>query len=184
MAFYARCFDDEDGSKLTFDKFYTSEGTKSEIVEEKVGLFLKNLKIEPIRTIEDENEIIEDEDGNTIESSSRNYDKFTVNDGAECGKNKLAIECIKEYIKLNPGITAQEVYSIWSSLGNIVPHFLETKEQYDARKDNSKRSDAIECSGSLLYIAHNGYGSNGKADVLMNLVNEKDWGIMVKKIVK
>lgn len=177
-------FDDEDGSKLTFDKFYTSEGTKSEIVEEKVGLFLKNLKIEPIRTIEDENEIIEDEDGNTIESSSRNYDKFTVNDGAECGKNKLAIECIKEYIKLNPGITAQEVYSIWSSLGNIVPHFLETKEQYDARKDNSKRSDAIECSGSLLYIAHNGYGSNGKADVLMNLVNEKDWGIMVKKIVK
>lgn len=177
-------FDDEDGSKLTFDKFYTSEGTKSEIVEEKVGLFLKNLKIEPIRTIEDENEIIEDEDGNTIESSSRNYDKFTVNDGAECGKNKLAIECIKEYIKLNPGITAQEVYSIWFSLGNIVPHFLETKEQYDARKDNSKRSDAIECSGSLLYIAHNGYGSNGKADVLMNLVNEKDWGIMVKKIVK
>lgn len=177
-------FDDEDGSKLTFDKFYTSEGTKSEIVEEKVGLFLKNLKIETIRTIEDENEIIEDEDGNTIESSSRNYDKFTVNDGAECGKNKLAIECIKEYIKLNPGITAQEVYSIWSSLGNIVPHFLETKEQYDARKDNSKRSDAIECSGSLLYIAHNGYGSNGKADVLMNLVNEKDWGIMVKKIVK
>lgn len=177
-------FDDEDGSKLTFDKFYTSEGTTSEIVEEKVGLFLKNLKIEPIRTIEDENEIIEDEDGNTIESSSRNYDKFTVNDGAECGKNKLAIECIKEYIKLNPGITAQEVYSIWSSLGNIVPHFLETKEQYDARKDNSKRSDAIECSGSLLYIAHNGYGSNGKADVLMNLVNEKDWGIMVKKIVK
>lgn len=177
-------FDDEDGSKLTFDKFYTSEGTKSEIVEEKVGLFLKNLKIEPIRTIEDENEIIEDEDGNTIESSSRNYDKFTANDGAECGKNKLAIECIKEYIKLNPGITAQEVYSIWSSLGNIVPHFLETKEQYDARKDNSKRSDAIECSGSLLYIAHNGYGSNGKADVLMNLVNEKDWGIMVKKIVK
>lgn len=177
-------FDNEDGSKLTFDKFYTSEGTKSEIVEEKVGLFLKNLKIEPIRTIEDENEIIEDEDGNTIESSSRNYDKFTVNDGAECGKNKLAIECIKEYIKLNPGITAQEVYSIWSSLGNIVPHFLETKEQYDARKDNSKRSDAIECSGSLLYIAHNGYGSNGKADVLMNLVNEKDWGIMVKKIVK
>ena len=177
-------FDDEDGSKLTFDKFYTSEGTKSEIVEEKVGLFLKNLKIEPIRTIEDENEIIEDEDGNTIESSSRNYDKFTVNDGAECGKNKLAIECIKEYIKLNPGITAQEVYSIWSSLGNIVPHFLETKEQCDARKDNSKRSDAIECSGSLLYIAHNGYGSNGKADVLMNLVNEKDWGIMVKKIVK
>jgi hypothetical protein len=178
-------FNDEDGSKLSFDKFYTSEGKKSEIVEEKVRLFLKNLKIEPMKTIEEGNETIEDEDGNSIESSSRNNDKFTVNDGTECGKNRLAIECIKEYIKLNSGITAQEVYNTWSSLGNIVPHFIETKEQYDARKDNSKRSDPIECSGSLLYIAHNGYGSNnGKADALMNLVNEKDWGITVRKIVK
>ena len=177
-------FNDVDGSKLSFEKFYTSEGLMSEIVEGKVELFLKNLKIEPIKAIEDENEIIEDEDGNTVESSSRNHDKFTVNDGVECGKNKLAIECIKEYIKLNPGITAQEVYNTWSSLGNIVPHFIESKEQYDARTDNSKRSDAIECSGSLLYIAHNGYGSNGKADTLMNLVNEKGWGITIKKIVK
>ena len=175
-------FNDVDGSKLSFEKFYTSEGLMSEIVEGKVELFLKNLKIEPIKAIEDENEIIED--GNTVESSSRNHDKFTVNDGVECGKNKLAIECIKEYIKLNPGITAQEVYNTWSSLGNIVPHFIESKEQYDARTDNSKRSDAIECSGSLLYIAHNGYGSNGKADTLMNLVNEKGWGITIKKIVK
>ena len=177
-------FNDVDGSKLSFEKFYTSEGLMSEIVEGKVELFLKNLKIEPIKAIEDENEIIEDENGNTVESSSRNHDKFTVNDGVECGKNKLAIECIKEYIKLNPGITAQEVYNTWSSLGNIVPHFIESKEQYDARTDNSKRSDAIECSGSLLYIAHNGYGSNGKADTLMNLVNEKGWGITIKKIVK
>ena len=177
-------FNDVDGSKLSFEKFYTSEGLMSEIVEGKVELFLKNLKIEPIKAIEDENKIIEDEDGNTVESSSRNHDKFTVNDGVECGKNKLAIECIKEYIKLNPGITAQEVYNTWSSLGNIVPHFIESKEQYDARTDNSKRSDAIECSGRLLYIAHNGYGSNGKADTLMNLVNEKGWGITIKKIVK
>ena len=177
-------FNDVDGSKLSFEKFYTSEGLMSEIVEGKVELFLKNLKIEPIKAIEDENEIIEDEDGNTVESSSRNHDKFTVNDGVECGKNKLAIECIKEYIKLNPGITAQEVYNTWSSLGNIVPHFIESKEQYDARTDNSKRSDAIECSGSLLYIAHNGYGNNGKADTLMSLVNEKGWGITIKKIVK
>ena len=177
-------FNDEDGSKLSFDKFYTSEGKNSKVVEEKVALFFKNLGLIPIEISKEESEI-EDEDGNTPESNSRNYDKFTVNDGAECAKNRLAIECIKEYIKLNSGITAQEVYNTWSSLGNIVPHFIETKEQYDARKDNSKRSDPIECSGSLLYIALNGYGSNnGKADALMNLVNEKDWGITVRKIVK
>ena len=176
-------FNDEDGSKLSFDKFYTSEGKNSKVVEEKVALFLKNLGLIPIEISKEESEI-EDEDGNTPESSSRNYDKFTVNDGAECAKNKLAIECIKEYIKLNPDITAQEVYEKWTSLGSIVPHFIETKEQFDSRTDNSKRSDAVDCYGIPIYVAHNGYGSNGKADILMKLVNEKNWGITIKKIIK
>ena len=176
-------FNDEDGSKLSFDKFYTSEGKNSKVVEEKVALFLKNLGLIPIEISKEESEI-EDEDGNTPESNSRNYDKFTVNDGAECAKNKLAIECIKEYIKLNPGITAQEVYEKWTSLGSIVPHFIETKEQFDSRTDNSKRSDAVDCYGIPIYVARNGYGSNGKADILMKLVNEKNWGITIKKIIK
>lgn len=176
-------FNDEDGSKLSFDKFYTSEGKNSKVVEEKVALFLKNLGLIPIEISKEESEI-EDEDGNTPESNSRNYDKFTVNDGAECAKNKLAIECIKEYIKLNPDITAQEVYEKWNSLGSIVPHFIETKEQFNSRTDNSKRSDAVDCYGIPIYVARNGYGSNGKADILMKLVNEKNWGITIKKIIK
>lgn len=176
-------FNDEDGSKLSFDKFYTSEGKNSKVVEEKVASFFKNLGLIPIEISKEESEI-EDEDGNTPESNSRNYDKFTVNDGAECAKNKLAIECIKEYIKLNPDITAQEVYEKWTSLGSIVPHFIETKEQFDSRTDNSKRSDAVDCYGIPIYVARNGYGSNGKADILMKLVNEKNWGITIKKIIK
>lgn len=176
-------FNDEDGSKLSFDKFYTSEGKNSKVVEEKVALFFKNLGLIPIEISKEESEI-EDEDGNTPESNSRNYDKFTINDGAECAKNKLAIECIKEYIKLNPDITAQEVYEKWTSLGSIVPHFIETKEQFDSRTDNSKRSDAVDCYGIPIYVARNGYGSNGKADILMKLVNEKNWGITIKKIIK
>lgn len=176
-------FNDEDGSKLSFDKFYTSEGKNSKVVEEKVALFLKNLGLIPMEFSKEESEI-EDEDGNTPESNSRNYDKFTVNDGAECAKNKLAIECIKEYVRLNPDITAQEVYEKWTSLGSIVPHFIETKEQFDSRTDNSKRSDAVDCYGTPIYVARNGYGSNGKADTLMKLVNEKNWGITIKKIIK
>lgn len=177
-------FNDEDGSKLSFDKFYTSEGKNSKVVEEKVTLFLKNLGLIPIEISKEESEI-EDEDGNTPESNSRNNDKFTVNDGAECAKNNLAIECIKEYVKLNPNITAQEVYEKWTSLGSIVPHFIETKEQFDSRTDNSKRSYAVDCYGTPIYVARNGYGdNNGKADILMKLVNEKNWGITIKKIIK
>ena len=176
-------FNDADGSKLSFGKFYTHEGKDSKIVEGKVDLFLRNLGLSPIESSATESEI-EDEDGNMPKSSSRNYDKFTVNDGAECGKNRLAFNCIKEYVKLNPGITAQEVYEKWTSLGYIVPHFIETEEQYDSRTDNSKRSESVDCYGTPVYVSCNGYGNNGKADDLMRLVNEKDWGITIKKIEK
>ena len=176
-------FDDGEGGKLTFDKFHTTEGKESKIVEEKVDLFLRNLDLSPIENSATESEI-EDEDGNTPETSSRNYDKFTVNDGAECGKNRLAFNCITEYVKLNPGITAQEVYDNWTSLGYIVPHFIETEVQYNSRTDKSKRSESVDCYGTPVYVSCNGYGSNGKADHLMRLVNEKDWGITIKKIEK
>lgn len=65
-----------------------------------------------------------------------------------------------------------------------MPHFIETKEQFDSRTDNSKRSGAVDCYGIPIYVARNGYGSNGKADILMKLVNEKNWGITIKKIIK
>ena len=57
-------FNDEDGSKLSFDKFYTSEGMKSEIVVEKVGLFLQNLGVVPIEESDNdfESDIEEDKD--------------------------------------------------------------------------------------------------------------------------
>lgn len=34
-------FNDADGNKITFDKFYTAEGNDSKVVEEQVELFLK-----------------------------------------------------------------------------------------------------------------------------------------------
>ena len=41
-------FDDADGGKLEFAKFYTEEGKGSKVVADKVDLFLKNLGLEPV----------------------------------------------------------------------------------------------------------------------------------------
>lgn len=78
----------------------------------------------------------------------------------------------------NPTKSAEEILSDWLSLGNIVPHFVESKEQYEARTDNSKRSHEISCAGTVIY-ARNGYGSNGKVLVLKDAVNQKNWGITI-----
>lgn len=44
-------FDDKDGSKLTFAKFYTEEGRNATVVTEKVAVFLENLGVEPVESM-------------------------------------------------------------------------------------------------------------------------------------
>ena len=180
-------FKDVDGTELSFAKFYKSDMKGDAIVQkDKVELFLNNLGVEEFKdgsipSVEPE----EDEDGNQESSPStgRDYTKFSINGVGNYAKNNLAAECVKKYIELNPTKTAEDVLNDWRSLGNIVPHFIESKEQYDARTDNSKRSHEIACGGAVIYVAHNGYGNNGKVLVLMDAVNQKDWGITIQKNV-
>ena len=180
-------FKDIDGTELSFAKFYKSDMKGNAIVQkDKVELFLNNLGVEEFKdgnipSVEPE----EDEDGNQESSPStgRDYTKFSINGVGNYAKNNLAAECVKKYIELNPTKTAEEVLNDWRSLGNIVPHFIESKEQYDARTDNSKRSHELACGGAVIYVAHNGYGNNGKVLVLMDAVNQKDWGITIQKNV-
>jgi hypothetical protein len=180
-------FKDVDGTELSFAKFYKSDMKGNAIVQkDKVEIFLNNLGVEEFKdgNIPSE-EPEEDEDGNQALSPStgRDYTKFSINGVGNYAKNNLAAECVKKYIELNPTKTAEEVLNDWRSLGNIVPHFIESKEQYDARTDNSKRSHEIACGGAVIYVAHNGYGNNGKVLVLMDAVNQKDWGITIQKNV-
>lgn len=180
-------FKDVDGTELSFAKFYKSDMKGNAIVQkDKVELFLNNLGVEEFKdgNIPSE-EPEEDEDGNQESSPStgRDYTKFSINGVGNYAKNNLAAECVKKYIELNPTKTAEDVLNDWRSLGNIVPHFIESKEQYDARTDNSKRSHEIACGGAVIYVAHNGYGNNGKVLVLMDAVNQKDWGITIQKNV-
>ena len=182
--FEGSIFKDADNSELAFNKFYNVDVKGNTIVQkDKVELFLNNLGVELIENRQEE-EPEEDEDGNDMSTSttaSRNYDKFSINGVGRYAKNNLASECVKKYIELNPGITAEEVMNNWSSFKNLVPHFMESKEEFDARTDNSKRSHEIQCNGSVLYVAHNGYGSNGKAQVLMDAVNQKGWGLTIER---
>ena len=180
-------FKNVDGTELSFAKFYKSDMKGNAIVQkDKVELFLNNLGVEEFKdgNIPSE-EPEEDEDGNQESSPStgRDYTKFSINGVGNYAKNNLAAECVKKYIELNPTKTAEDVLNDWRSLGNIVPHFIESKEQYDARTDNSKRSHEIACGGAVIYVAHNGYGNNGKVLVLMDAVNQKDWGITIQKNV-
>ena len=175
-------FKDEDGSLLSFNKFYTvGENRKTMVVEEKVMRLLQNLGVMPTN-YDIEEDTVEDEDGNTISSSSRDYSKFSINGIGKFGKNKLASECMKKYIELNPVMPVETVLANWRKLGNIVPHFVESKEEYEARTDNSRRSYGIPCGDSVVYVTHDGFGNNGKVFTLIEAVNNMDWGITLSKV--
>lgn len=185
-------FKDEDadifklGAKSpTFDQFYTEDAKTGDIKAdtEVVRLFLVDkLQLKPLENNENESDE-EDEDGNIPSSTTRNYDKFSINGNGRYGKNRLAAECVKEYIRLNPDMSAEDVLSNWKSLGMIVSYFVESQEEHEARTDKCKdRVEAIPCGSETIYVAIDGYGSNGKADVLMNAVNQKDWGIRIVKL--
>ena len=173
-------FKDEDGSTLEFDKFYTTDINGDTIVRtDKVERFLENLKVKVAGEIITE---IEDEDGNTSSTSTRDYSKYSINGVGKYGKNSLAAECVREYIKLNPEMSVEDVLTNWKSLGNIVTHFVESKEEHDARTDNSTRFDEIPCGDTFVYVEKNGYGNNGAVDKLIAAVNQKDWNIKIDKV--
>lgn len=41
-------FKDKDGNKLTYDKFYTTDGEESKVIEDNVELFLNNLTVKMV----------------------------------------------------------------------------------------------------------------------------------------
>lgn len=170
--------DDKSNMHLVFRSFYkVNDEGYTEVNVEVVSAFLKNMGLEPKQETPGEKE---DEDGNTSSTKQRNHDKYSVNGTGSYGKNKLAVNCVKEYIKLNPQMSDSQVIADWKSLGVSVPHFIESKQEFQNRTDNcTDRSTEIPCGNTHIYVAHDGYGSNGKADTLMNEVNQKGWGINI-----
>lgn len=158
-------FNDEDGSKLSFDKFYTSEGKDSKVVEEKVALFLKNLGVEPIST-----EVISTDDIVNMASVIK------VN-GKEIKKiNAIPYTTIEEYVNLHRDKTTQEVIDIWKpfkkySMRSWVVANKEELDNMDARYANY--SYKIDCSdGNSLWVNKDGWMHRPANPSLRDTINE------------
>lgn len=158
-------FNDEDGSKLSFDKFYTSEGKNSKVVEKKVALFLKNLGIEIIAT-----EIMSTDD--TINTTSI----IKVN-GKEIKKiNAIPYTVIEEYVKQNQGKTAQEVIDIWKPFKKYsMRSWIVANKEELAKKDEryANYSYKIDCAdGNSLWVNKDGWMHRPANPSLRDTINE------------
>ena len=138
--FCDQAFNDADGNKLAFDKFYTAEGNDSKVIEEKVKLFLLNLGLEPSGQQKDTNEDI---DSKTI---------FKINGKEIKVLNAIPYTTIEEYVRLHLEQSAQQVLDIWT------PFKKYSADSWIISDKEEIYSYEIKCNdGKSLWVNKNGW---------------------------
>jgi len=123
-------------------------------------------------------------DDESEQNDGRDYTKYMINGQGRYPKKMLAYELVKLYVEQHPEMSAFEVVKEWSSLGNIVSHFVELKEAFDNRKgtDKANRVAIVECKGEPIYVSTNGWGGKSKIQELIDAVQSKGWNMSVNEI--
>ena len=128
--FEGSAFRDENGEKLSFDKFYSVDNGKVKVNEEKVELFLKNLELEPVSENDEDNseDGFETEGDKTLPRSPKVF-AVTFPDGTVINEaNKF-----ETYHKVLSKIGIEKVENIAAEMKYHRHHTpLVTKSKYEA----------------------------------------------------
>ena len=175
-------FQDEEGKILSFDRFYQDKNGKTNVDIASVEQFLVNLGVEEYYSDEREEEEDIDTEEEGKNNGKNNYFKYTINGSSQqYAKRILAAKLVEEYIKMNPDLSPEQVVNNWKSLGNIVPHFVETEEEFKSRTDKP-RVEKIKCQNGYVYVSNNGWGGIAKMHELMDAVNKQNWNLYIQEI--
>lgn len=179
--FYNQVFNDVDGNKLTFNKFYTTEGRESKVIEERVEHFFNNLGVKPIEmeAIENEPSYLEDKE----EQNSRDKTRYSINGEGNYPKKLLAKELIERFVKLHPEYSAEKVIELWKPFSNVL-HFVENSIEYEQRTEDWKkrRTQAVTCNdGTTVWVSTHGWILETIND-LIDRVNSSEWNLQIKTI--
>ena len=176
-------FQDEEGKILSFDRFYQDVNGKTNVDIATIELFLENLGVEEYYSDEKEEEEDIDAAEEEEEKNGKNHFKYTINGSSQqYAKRILAAKLVEEYIKMNPDLSPNQVVNNWKSLGDIVPHFVETEEEFKSRTDKP-RVEKIKCQDGYVYVSNNGWGGIAKMHELMDAVNKQQkWNLSIQEI--
>ena len=175
-------FQDEEGKILSFDRFYQDVNGKTNVDIAIVKQFLENLGVEEYYSDEREEEEDIDTEEEGKKNGKNNFFKYTINGSSQqYAKRILAAKLVEEYIKMNPDLSPEQVVNNWKSLGDIVPHFVETEEEFKSRTDKP-RVEKIKCQNGYVYVSNNGWGGIAKMHELMDAVNKQNWNLYIQEI--
>ena len=133
-------------------KFYRADRNGKAIVQnEKIDLFLNNLGVEMSG---DSENLFLDENGNTENSPTKDFSRYSLNGNGSYSKGGIVYEAIKLYAEKNPEMSAQKIVEAWLSLSINISNLIETDEMWNRRKELTK--DARFESKSKALTLHNG----------------------------
>ena len=133
--FEGSAFRDENGEKLSFDKFYSVDNGKFKVNEEKVELFLKNLELEPVSENDEDNseEGFETEGDKTLPRSPKVF-AVTFPDGTVINEDNK----FETYHKVLSKIGIEKVENIAAEMKYHRHHTpLVTKSKHEAILNDS-----------------------------------------------
>lgn len=201
-------FKTSEEKEVSFSELYGDEGTQTLI---KMMEYLGVEKV--IDNTQQENHVIEtnnisinedddidnnDDEGNDGRSSTRDTTRYSINGGESFKKTYLGIETFKEYTKLHPDISPQDIIEEWKRKINtwrnkglrIPPRLIENENGFQEflnnsngdRNLNEKRFVPCEYKGVKLYLWKNwGDGEHGNIEPFMEAINSSEWGITIER---
>lgn len=158
-------FKDKDGNRLTYDKFYTTDGEESKVIEDNVELFLNNLTVKMV-SASDSNK------NNEVPNSV----VIKVNDKKVKFLNAIPYTTIEEYVKLHPEMSAQDVINVWEPYKqySTISWIVCNKDEHDAMDPRyASYSYEIKCNdGNSLWVNKDGWMHNPSKPNLRDTIKE------------
>ena len=173
-------FVDEDGKKLTFDKFYGTQNGEPVILTSKVLLFLRKLDAE----IDPEILMEETTNASQYEASDNSNVKFSLDGGTPMSMTLIAKQVVANYSNQHLMEGAEQIRDVFNNAcGRII---VETEDEFNTRLANNpgthKGQEITLPNGSIIYVTNQWQWKAEQSNFaqFMAIAHEKGWGEIVE----
>ena len=173
FGFDNKIFKDADGTTISFDKFFTEDGSGNTVVNTTtLKTFLNNLDVEEF----------------IIDNDTPSNSGYKLDGNGPFSLRDIAKKVVENFIAANPSMSAQEVRDTFvnACAGIGVAHVVETESEYGARSGQKSAertvSEVTLATGEHVYVSTQWRANNEKSNFsrFIDIVADKGWGIISK----
>lgn len=184
--FEGQLFEDTDGEKLTFDKFYKVEAGQTIVERSKVLTFLRKLDSTINPAIHMEETGTDTEQNNDTSSIASGYvaAKFSLNGGSPMSMTQIAKQVVSDYAAQHPGESGEQIRDAFNNACDHV--VVETEAEFNARREAGEKThggqELVLQNGEKIYTSNQWEWKSDDSSFarFINAVRENGWGDIIE----